>query len=297
MKSFLIISMIFFQVAAAFPKTNTDNLQLNIENYIRTKKANIGVAIKGIETGESILVGNAAHYPMQSVFKFHLVLAVLHQVDIGYLSLDQKILIKKSDVMLKTWSPLRKKYPEGNIELTLGEIIQYTVLQSDNNCCDILFRLVGGTGKVNEYIHNTGIQDVSIKATESEMGKAWDVQYTNWSSPEAAVDLLVKFYNGKLLSVKSYNFLLNLMIDTATGEKRIKGSLPVGTVVAHKTGTSGINGNGMTAATNDIGVITLPNGNHFAIAVFVSDSYEKNEVNEKIIAEISGMAWDCFTKE
>jgi beta-lactamase class A len=64
-----------------------------------------------------------------------------------------------------------------------------------------------------------------------------------------------------------------------------------------KTGSFDTDGNGMTVATNDIGIITLPNGRHFAIAVFIFDSYEKNEVNEKIIVEISRMVWYFFTKE
>ena len=69
-----------------------------------------------------------------------------------------------------------------------------------------------------------------------------------------------------------------------------------GTVVAHKTGSSDTNDKGITAATNDIGIITLPNGKHFAIAVYVSDSSEKSDVNEKIIAEICKSVWDYLVK-
>ncbi len=88
--------------------------------------------------------------PMLSVFKFHIALAVLNQVDKGNLTLDQKILIKKSDLLENTWSPLREKYPDGNVELPLSEIITYTVAQSDNNGCDILLRLIGGTKNCSE---------------------------------------------------------------------------------------------------------------------------------------------------
>nr|AMP47713.1 classA [uncultured bacterium] len=86
------------------------------------------------------------------------------------------------------------------------------------------------------------------------------------------------------------------MIETTTGPKRLKGLLPDGTVVAHKTGSSDTNDKGITAATNDIGIITLPNGKHFAIAVYVSDSSEKSDVNEKIIAEICKSVWDYLIK-
>ena len=62
------------------------------------------------------------------------------------------------------------------------------------------------------------------------------------------------------------------MTETTTGPKRIKGLLPADAVVAHKTGTSPTNSEGLSPATNDVGIITLPNGKHIAIAIFVCNS-------------------------
>ena len=88
------------------------------------------------------------------------------------------------------------------------------------------------------------------------------------------------------------------MKETKTGANRLKGQLPQGTVVAHKTGTSGTNKTtGVTAAVNDIGVVFLPNGQHYFISVFVTNSKENAETNEKIIANISKVAWNYFTAE
>ena len=85
------------------------------------------------------------------------------------------------------------------------------------------------------------------------------------------------------------------MRENETGKNRLKGQLPEGTVVAHKTGSSGTNKTtGITAAVNDIGIVFLPNGEHFFISVFVSNSKEDFDTNEKIIADISKAAWDYF---
>ena len=83
------------------------------------------------------------------------------------------------------------------------------------------------------------------------------------------------------------------MTETPTGPKRLKGLLPTTTVVAHKTGTSG-SSNGITAATNDIGLVTLPDGRHLAIAVFVSDSPADLATRERVIAEIAKAVWDQY---
>jgi beta-lactamase class A/beta-lactamase class A VEB len=85
------------------------------------------------------------------------------------------------------------------------------------------------------------------------------------------------------------------MKETETGEHRLRGSLPKETIVAHKTGSSGTNKEGLTAAVNDIGIVFLPNGQHFFISVFVTESKENADTNEKIIADISKEAWNYFT--
>ena len=85
------------------------------------------------------------------------------------------------------------------------------------------------------------------------------------------------------------------MTETTTGLKRIKGLLPDGTVVVHKTGTSSTV-NGVMAATNDVGLVTLPNGRHIAIAVFVSDSPANDVIREEVIAKVAKAAWDKWRK-
>ena len=287
----LLISLSFASVTYA----QTDSLRLKIEHIIASKKADIGVAIDEFESDTLSINGNK-HFPMESVFKFHLAVAVLIEVDKGKLSLDQKVPVKKSDLLPNTWSPLRDKYPNGNIELTLSDLLSYTVSHSDNNGCNILFELMGGTKKIDTVIHNLGIKDVSIQATEKEMSKSWNVQFGNWTTPLAAIDLLKKFNNGEVLTKKSTDFLWRIMTETSTGKNRIKGKLPMGTIVAHKTGTSGTNAHGVTAAINDIGIIVLPNGKHVAISVFVVNSKEKTDVNEKIIADITKATWDYYIK-
>ncbi len=278
--------MIFAQVESSRTK---------IAGIIEQARGRIGAAIIGVESRDTLTFNNNDHYPMQSVFKFPIALAVLSKIDKGIYSLDQKIHLKKKDLPPNTWSPLREKYPNGNVDITLRELLTYTVSESDNNGCDILLRLLGGTAKVNKYVHNLGISEMQIAATEKEMHKDWPVQYKNWTTPYAMAKLLCKFTSGSILSAPSKNFLWNVMSATVTGSGRIKGHLPAGTIVAHKTGTSDTNDKGITAATNDAGIVTLPNGKHFVIVVLVSDSPDDDKTRDEIIARIAKAAWDAYS--
>lgn len=257
----------------------------------------VGVAVIDLKSGDTLTVRNDVHFPMQSVYKFPLALAVLDQVDKGTMALDQTIHISKADLRPDTWSPLREAYPSGNVGLSLDSLLRYAVAQSDNNSCDILFRLLGGTEVVQRYIHSLGIEDISIVATEAEMHQEWDVQYRNWSSPLAMARLLQLFYSGGILSHHSRDYLWRVMASSGTGLKRIKGLLPAGTVVAHKTGSSGTNREGVAAATNDVGIIVFPDGRCVALAVFVSDSNALDEERDKVIAEIARAVWKAYSSQ
>lgn len=293
MKKNLLFWIIILQCKAISFSQNTI-LRDKITSIINAKNAKVGVSILDLSNGDTLTVNKTHHFPMQSVYKFHLALAVLDQVDKGKFSLNQNILVKKSDLLPNLYSPMREKYPEGNVNLPLSEILKYTVAQSDNSGCDLLFRLLGGPQKVNNYIHKIGVKEVNIVAPEEEMQKDWQVQYTNWSTPIAATQLLQKFYQTKILSKNSQDFLWKTMVETTTGPNKIRGLLPKETVVAHKTGFSGKNDAGLTGATNDIGIIILPNGQKLAIALFVSNSTETEITNDRIIAEITKVVWDYY---
>jgi beta-lactamase class A len=270
-------------------------LRQKIAHIIAQQHADVGVAIWGFESNDTLSINGNKHYPMQSVFKFHIALAVLNEVDKGRMELSQQVFIPKSALLPNTWSPLREQYPNGNISLPLREILEYMVSKSDNNGCNILLKLLGGTQTVQRYIDSIGIPDFSIKATEEEMSKDWNVQFTNWTTPLSAALALQKFYETKILSEASFELLWKLMKDTSTGANRIKGALPKETIVAHRTGMSGTNEQGISAAVNDIGIVVLPDGTHVAICVFVSNSKASIQSDEKVIADITKAAWEYFT--
>jgi beta-lactamase class A len=165
------------------------------------------------------------------------------------------------------------------------------VSDSDNTACDVLLPLVGGPKIVTDYVRGLGINDIVVANTEKELGQDPAVQYRNDTTPDAAVVLLRTFHEGKGLSKSSQALLRRLMTKTSTGLKRLRGLLPDETVVVHKTGTSATV-NGVTAATNDVGLVALPNARHLAIAVFISDSKANDATREEVIAKMAKATWD-----
>jgi beta-lactamase class A len=287
--SIIVLSFISCQIYAQHL-----TLRSLISKLSDNSAGHLGVFIKIPETGDTLSFHNQEHYVMQSVFKFPIAMLVLKQVDEGKLKLDQKIFVRKADLH-KTVSALYEKYPDGNVDITVREMLEDMITRSDNNACDLLLKLVKGPAVVQKFINGLGISDFHMKVNENEMAGSWERQYLNWTTPSSLVALLEMTLTQKILSEKSNNFLRKWMRETYVTPKRIRFLLPIGTIVEHRSGTSGTNEKGLSPATNDIATITLPNGRHLCIAVMITDSYADDTQREAIIAKIAKAAFEEFS--
>ena len=217
------------------------------------------------------------------------------RVDAGRFSLDAPIRVEAADLVPSGMhSPFRDAHPQGGVDVPLREVLRLSVEESDGTASDVLLRLVGGKAKAQAYLSGLGVEGIRIETTEGEMGRDYQAQYRSWAMPSAAVEWLTALQLGKDLSPSSRRLLLGWMTATKTFPTRLKGRLPAGTEVAHKTGSSGSR-DGVSAATNDIGIITLPDGRHLAVAVLLRDSKADAETRDAAIAKVARAAWDRAT--
>ena len=224
-------------------------------------------------------------FPMMSVFKLHQAIAVLDSVQHSAWEPDTKIRVTKEMLHENTYSPMRDEYPEGNIELSLEQLLRYSLLMSDNNACDILFSRFGGTSYVQSKMLALNLHDTQIKWTEDDMHQDTGRAADNYTTPREAVAVLSEAY----VNV----WLRRCLTECRTGQNRIPALLPQGQVIiGHKTGTGDVLPDGILTAINDIGFVILPDGEPCYIAVFCSHSACTVDETESVIAEIAKMTYD-----
>lgn len=274
---------------------NNGRLERDIRALTDSVRATVGVAVV-LGEGDTLVVNNGHRYPMMSVVKFHQALAVLDTLARRGLPLTTPVPVRRADLPAGTWSPLREARPEGGYELSVAELLTYSVAHSDNNVCDLLFRCLGGPAVVDGYIRRLGVGDTKIVADEQAMHRHPSAQYSNWTTPLAAVRLLERFRRGELLPDEYGDFLERTMLGTTTGPDKLRGLLPAGTAVAHKTGSAFRDAQGVMVAENDIGFVRLTDGRCYSIAVFVMDSREDDTTNAAVIARISRLVYDSFSE-
>lgn len=285
-KTLLILLLAILLPLHAVSQT-ADSLKNRLNEIISGKKAQVGIAVI-INGNDFITINNNIRYPMMSVMKFHQALAVAAKLQEQGKSLSSKIYIKKEELRPDTYSPLREKAPDGNISISVKELLEYTLQLSDNNACDILFNHIAGTRETDGYLRKLGIKDFAITATEAEMHDNLTRCYDNWTSPFDAAILMEKFLNSNFLSRKNKKFIYRTMTGCDTGQDRLVKPLKgKDVIIGHKTGSGPRNADGEIIAINDMGFVILPDGNRYTIAVFVKDSRETESDSAKIISDIS----------
>jgi beta-lactamase class A len=288
----------------------------------------VAAAVRHVETGALVSFHGETPMLMQSVFKVPIALAVLGAVDRGALRLDASIRVGLADLSPGV-SPLAERVRRDGAQIvTLGELLRLMVVESDNSAADLLLRQIGAPAGVARYLasqHLAGI-DVSLSERQNaevyfdlpfpasaadpltafsqaidaepaarrlEAAKAYSRDRRNTATADAFVDMLARVEQGALISPSSTAMLLDWMTASTSFPGRIKGQLPAGTRAAHKSGTSGTT-DGITAATNDAGLVTLPDGSHLALAVFVKDSADESAARDDLIARMARAAYDCW---
>src|SRR6266480_4070801 len=155
-------------LAAALPFAG---LPSQFEKIAPAAKGRVGVAAQLLESGETASLHGDERFPMHSVYKLPISMAVLQRVDRGELKLDQLVRVEPSDFVRKgMYSPVRDKYPDGT-ELSIAELLRYTICESDGSTSDVLMKLIGGSGKVMLFLEGIHVTEIQAVNYEKEIGR------------------------------------------------------------------------------------------------------------------------------
>jgi beta-lactamase class A len=299
---------------------------LSIEQQlVRPAKASggeMGFTAIHIETGRRITLNSSKRFPMASTYKLPIAVQLLKLVDEGKEQLDHIIRVGPRD-MRPGGIPLSDKFQFGESSVSVRVLLELMLTVSDNTASDLILRLAGGPQVVTARMRSLGIEDLSIDrstiqhvfdmfglslppedewvpgsnisvltSVPSDKQRAASVQYArdsrDTSTPDAMASLLVHIYRKNLLKPETVKLLLGLMHRCQTGDKRLKGLLPAGTGVAHKSGTA-------MGIINDVGVITLPNdAGHIAAVAFIKGAKSSVPECERSIAEVARSVYEHF---
>jgi beta-lactamase class A len=307
--NFICILLLFSALASACAKSTPsvatasqnqpNSVQPELERRLQTicdgAQGTVGLSIVHIESGKTISINGKSQLPLYSVVKLPLAIAVLKDVEENRLRLNQKIHVIPAEIVPGT--PGNTALWLKPVDVTIEQLIQFSISRSDNTSAEKLLQLAGGPLKVAERMRALGLENLDIHSTVAEYVKSR--QNPNTGSAEDLANLLVQLHQAKILQPAQTNLLIGFMERSTPGLHRLRGDLPSGTIVADKTGSGEKDEATQTAkATNDIGIVTLPSDRgHLAIAVLVNKSKLSDAAQEKLIAEVARAAYDAYATD
>ena len=226
----------------------------------------------GTESG----VNATSRFPMYSVMKFPQALYVADFLIRNNIELNTKVIVRKENLMLDTWSPMLKTF-EGERSFTYSELLALSLQQSDNNACDILFEQCGSPRKVEKYIRNLGFKDIRIQKTEKQMHAKPALSNKNWCTPQSMVELL-EWFMAHHNDNKPLRYIWKLMEECQTGRDRLPAAVPSSAKIIHKTGTGFPLPTGQPSGICDVGIIISEDGRQFPIAVFITNPSSQSKI-------------------
>jgi len=257
----------------------------------------VGVAAIHLETERRVAWNGDRRLPMASVYKLPIALEVLNQIERGTISLDDSITVHPGDFVGGA-NPLTSSAGGRPVTATVGRLLAYMLAESDNTATDALMRAVGGPPAVRRRLVELGIEGIDVSRYEAEIfaearargGAAVESDRNDprdTGTADALAELLALAHGNTVLDARSRALLFAHLASATRGHARIKGLLPSTTPVAHKTGSFG-------PVTNDVGIVTLPDGSHVAIAVLVLGPGRSVAERERTIARVARAVYDAF---
>jgi len=276
-------------------------LQTRLAELVAAYGDEVGVAVTDVETGWTAGVDMDRPYPQQSVSKLWVAIAVMKAADEGRLDPEATVTLTDADRSV-FFQPVSYKIGSAGYATPISDLLRRALVESDNAANDRLMRELGGPDGVADTLKDMGLTGVKVGAYERDLqartaGLVWQADYgVGWNfqaarqalpmdvrqaamdayladpldgaSPAGITGALAALSRGELLSETSTQRLVGLMAQARTGPRRLKGGLPAGWSIAHKTGT-GQDFRGASVGINDVGLLTAPDGRVYAVAVMM----------------------------
>ncbi len=280
-------------------------LQRELSGIAQNFDGKVGIAVT--QAGCNWTVGERLdqYFPQQSVSKLWVAISTLDAVDRGKLSLTEPITLRPEDQVVFN-QPLRwTVLKQGSLTLPAEQLMTDALSLSDNMANDKLLWRVGGPDHVRAVLAQRGITGIRFGPGERLLqshiaGLTWTPDLAtgykfeeeraklpiglrknllaayiadplDGATPAGITGALGKLARGQLLSPASTDVLLGIMQHSKSGPQRLKGAIPPGWTVYHKTGT-GQELAGVATGYNDVAVFQAPDGTRYAVAVMIGET-------------------------
>lgn len=298
---------------------NINSIQEIIARHAAGVTGKFGAYFCDLQTNEEAGCRAEEIFPSASVFKVFVLAELFRQVSCGQCGLEERYPLKGEDKA--QGSGVLQLMDEGAV-LTLKDYATLMMILSDNTAADFLFKFTGRDNILRNVLQPLGLEATKCDLTCADLLTAcYDMapqenlekkiackrpylrnapaytgglELNDETSPADAGKMLKLLYHGRWVDQNWDSQAMDILKQCQTNG-RIPKYLPVGTVVAHKTGT-------MDRVANDVGIVYTPKGD-YVLSLFYNgntasdEEYQKNDhnfISEDLLATVSREIYDAY---
>lgn len=235
---------------------------LNLKAVEMMAGGRLGFAM--LDTGNGKLLGHREdeRFGMCSTFKLPLAALVLQAAERGELDLDKLIPITRADLVAH--APVTQT--RVGRSMSIRELAEAAQLTSDNVAANLLVKQLGGPEGVTQRLRKLGDEVTRLDRLEPDLNQVVGADPRDTTTPRAMVSTVEKLVLGDALRPSNRQLLVTWMVNTKTGQHRLRAGVPTGWKVGDKTGTGLFRE--MPNRTNDVAVIWPPDEAPLVVAAF-----------------------------
>ncbi len=273
------------QVAAPAPPV--ERLRAAVERITASVRAEWGIYVKCLETGEEVALNADRRMDTMSVIKIPLLVEAFEQIRAGKFRLTDRYTLAREDV--RPGTGVLRSLDAGAV-LTVKDLLTLMNIVSDNTATDVLYRMVGGPEAVNRRMEALGLTQTRAPATAREWFEAIGAARSRdefhregrhpfgLSTPREIGILLERMERGELVDRESSALMLD-MLRGQVYRTRIPRYLS-GWRIPHKTGDF------LPYIANDAGVLERP-GRTVVVSIFTARHFGAGDTLEEAIGRVA----------
>lgn len=260
---------------AAYADFNQASLKTEVIKFERHTPGRLGIV--AIDTADNAVFAYRGDekFPMCSTSKFMAVAAILKKSESLNDLMNQKIAIKKADLV--NYNPVTEKHIGST--MTISELSAAALQYSDNTAMNLLVKYLGGPDAVTRFARSTGDKYFRLDRKEPELNSAIPGDSRDTSTPESMAKSLYQLVLGKVLAEPQRKQLADWLKGNTTGADSIRAGVPSGWIVGDKTGS------GQYGTTNDIAVIWPQHRAPIILVTYFTQRVEKAPPRKDVLAK------------
>jgi beta-lactamase class A len=279
------------------------NLEHRIQELLAGSPAQIGIALRHVESGTEVMIDADRPVPLASVVKVPILVEAFRHIAEGRIRLDDRWTLMHS---FKTVGSGILSALDDGLALSVRDILTLMIVISDNTATDMLIERLGAD-RTEAHMQELGLHSIHVQHSIREIfddmlpsgspdqdraelarwiarsgvrrdGFAFSTGAdNNVGMPRDLACLMELIFQGVVDALSSRS-MLDILLKQQLNE-RFPRYLPAGTAVAHKTGS-------FAGVRNDAGILYVAEDSHVAFALLSTWDHEAVRGNQQAEVDV-----------